>query len=122
MDKKTDMPDAMVFLPKSAPVINGKVYIMGGLNNLVSSEMQIYDLKTDTWTKGPDMPTARYSSAAVAYKDKILVFGGCTGADFANNQLPTTKVEEYDVYGGNPPKAVSAKGKSASLWGSIKAR
>jgi hypothetical protein len=120
--KKTDMPDAMLFLPKSAPVINGKVYIMGGLNNLVSSKMQIYDLKTDTWTKGLDMPTARYSSAAVAHKNKIFVFGGATGADFANNQMPTPKVEEYDIYGGNPPKAINAKGKMPSTWGTLKAK
>ena len=121
--KKADMPEKGAFFPKSAPIIDGKVYVIGGYQAGVAiADVQIYDPQKDEWTKGPDMPTARYGSAVVAYKDKIFVFGGATGADFAKNQLPTPKVEEYDVNGGNPPKSVSAEGKSATQWGSIKAK
>ena len=116
------MPDSMLFLPKSAPVINGKVYVIGGYgnNDLPSSEMQIYDLKTDTWTKGPDMPTARYALATTAVNGVIYAFCGATGVDFLNNQMWVSKVEGYDTGEVVFNQAVDADGKATTSWGMIK--
>jgi len=118
--KKTNMPNPMVFIHKSAPIIDGKAYIIGGYgNNLPRSEMQIYDFKTDTWEKGHDMPTARYGSAVASYKNRIYVFGGATGADFVNNQIWTSKVEEYEI-SVEDPKLVDTNNKIKASWGNIK--
>jgi len=114
------MPNPMVFIHKSAPIIDGKAYIIGGYgNNLPRSEMQIYDFKTDTWEKGHDMPTARYGSAVASYKNRIYVFGGATGADFVNNQIWTSKVEEYEI-SVEDPKLVDTNNKIKASWGNIK--
>lgn len=48
--------------------------------------VEVYDTKTDTWTSGPSMPTARHGLAAPAIGDKIYVIGGGPEPDisFAN--------------------------------------
>ena len=64
----------------------GKIYVMGGSSITIHPEgrvkflrsMEIYDPKLDTWTRGPDMPTARALSA-VAWEGKIYAIGGFNG-------------------------------------------
>jgi RNA polymerase sigma factor (sigma-70 family) len=118
--KKADMIQGACFIPRTAPVIDGKAYVIGGSHNWTpQSKMQVYDPKKDEWTNVPDMPTARYSVIATTYKDKIYVFGGSTTVDIViRNSMSILEV--YDVNGGNPPKAVSARDKLPSGWGKIK--
>jgi RNA polymerase sigma factor (sigma-70 family) len=118
--KKADMLKRAVFIHRNAPIIDEKIYIIGGYSSGEAvSDIQIYDPKKDDWAKGPDMPTARYSPAAAAYKDKIYIFGGSTTADFANANSVSV-VEEYDVNSGNPTRVINADGKLPSSWGQKK--
>ncbi|NMB99195.1 MAG: hypothetical protein GYA35_02820, partial [Thermoanaerobaculaceae bacterium] len=56
---------------------NGKIYVFGGNEN--DGEVNttyIYDIATDTWTQGANMPTGRYLCTAVEVGGKIYVMGG----------------------------------------------
>lgn len=56
---------------------NGKIYVFGGNEN--DSELKttyIYDIATDSWSQGADMPTGRYLNSAVELDGKIYVMGG----------------------------------------------
>lgn len=56
---------------------NGKIYVFGGNENDAETKTTyIYDIATDTWTQGADMPTGRYLSTAVVVDGKIYVMGG----------------------------------------------
>ncbi|NMB99734.1 MAG: hypothetical protein GYA35_05570, partial [Thermoanaerobaculaceae bacterium] len=69
-------------LPKSmywsaSCAYNGKIYVFGGNEN--DGEVNttyIYDIATDTWTQGANMPTGRYICTAVEVGGKIYVMGG----------------------------------------------
>ncbi|HOZ39029.1 MAG TPA: S8 family serine peptidase, partial [Anaerolineaceae bacterium] len=65
---------------------NGKIYAIGGINNVNSVEE--YDPQTDTWTTKAPMPTGRYDlGVAAAANGKIYAIGG---------QNAGNAVEEYD--------------------------
>lgn len=77
--KKADMPTARSF--HSAAVVNGKVYVMGGMTRTESStnllqDVAIYDPATDSWSAGAPMPHARYGHTATVMGSKIYVVGG----------------------------------------------
>lgn len=57
---------------------DGKLYKIGGYNGAAQPWLDIYDIGTDTWTQGPDMPGARYWIDAVAIDGKIYCAGGYT--------------------------------------------
>ena len=70
--------------PGSA-VYGGKIYFVGGAhyqddNAVPQKTLEVYDEKTNTWTKLADMPVARdhISSAVVVMGTRILVLGGET--------------------------------------------
>jgi len=61
--------------------VDGKIYVIGGVprygeeNN--QTTVDVYDPTTDTWSKGPDLRTARHGHTAVPTPDgKIYVVGG----------------------------------------------
>ncbi len=60
---------------------DGRIYVVGGYESYTGSfaqkDVQIYDPKTDTWTMGPRLKTARGNHAVVATPDgKIYAIGG----------------------------------------------
>jgi len=61
---------------------NGKIYVFGGIsedsagNTIALNTVYIYDPATNTWTRGADMPTARYLPTASAVNGKIYVIAG----------------------------------------------
>ncbi|MBM3237095.1 sigma-70 family RNA polymerase sigma factor [Candidatus Poribacteria bacterium] len=87
--KKADMPTARGIF--SASVVNGKIYAIGGTQNLVGpiSTVEEYDPAADKWTKKADMPTARQSFSTSVVDGKIYAIGGWSGPFH-------TTVEEYD--------------------------
>jgi N-acetylneuraminic acid mutarotase len=91
--QKTDMPTARDFLSPSSPVVDGKIYVIGGVAFVggSSSTVEEYDPVTDTWTQKADMPTPRDSMATVAVDEKIYVIGGSTDGSEGLNV-----VEQYD--------------------------
>ena len=71
-----------------------KVYVFGGFASMnVLNTTQIYDIATNTWTKGAPMPDARTASSAAYYDayGKIYVIGG-----FDASVNPTSQTWEYD--------------------------
>ncbi len=80
---------------------NGKIYIFGGNSSWNPEGLTtlnttfIYDPATDTWTRGANMPTARYLATATEVNGKIYVIGGRT-LDASGSGGPVDANEEYD--------------------------
>jgi N-acetylneuraminic acid mutarotase len=85
-------------IPRSeitAAVLNGKIYVIGGLNaagkNL--ADVEVYDQGTDKWsnTTIAPLPESRDHAAAAAYNGKLYVVGG-----YDNMRKPSNKLFVYD--------------------------
>ncbi|MEM7309398.1 MAG: IPT/TIG domain-containing protein [Planctomycetota bacterium] len=63
----------------SAEVVDGKLYLMGGLEAGSEGRVQIYDPVLDTWTVGADMPWGGGSASSAAIGGQIYVAGGIVG-------------------------------------------
>jgi N-acetylneuraminic acid mutarotase len=75
--RKADMPTARGWIQPSSPVVDGKIYVIGGWDGSKSiSTVEEYDPVTDTWTRKSDMPTRRCTMATVALDGKIYAIGG----------------------------------------------
>jgi N-acetylneuraminic acid mutarotase len=59
-----------------APVVNGKIYVIGGANGNIFSFVDEYNPKADRWRKKADAPGARARSTASVVDGKIYVIGG----------------------------------------------
>lgn len=63
-------------------VLNGKIYAVGGLEGAErvrcadSRALEVYDPLANTWTRLPDMPTARHALAAAGHAGRIYALGG----------------------------------------------
>ena len=59
-----------------------KVVAAGGYDgkNLFSTTTEIYDLATDSWSKGTPLPMALAWAAVVPYETTFLVVGGKSGS------------------------------------------
>ena len=91
--QKADMPTAR--WAASGCELNGKIYVIGGAQNLSSclNSVEVYDPSTDTWdTTKADMPTARTELCVAAVNGKIYVIGGAT----AHSGPTLGTVEVYD--------------------------
>ena len=76
--------------------INNKVYVFGGRSSLtdttaVSGAARVYDVATNSWSSGADMPAPRYQMAAGYYNGKIYLAGGTS-----TNNSAQTNLWEYD--------------------------
>lgn len=62
---------------------NGKLYVMGGYpsNRVTSRTVQIYDIASDRWTFGPQLPQPNNHGMAAAVSGKIYLIGGQLTAD-----------------------------------------
>jgi N-acetylneuraminic acid mutarotase len=90
---KADMPIARVNMVGSSAVVDGRVYVIGGDNEVTwgSRTVQEYDPATDTWTLKADMPTPRWSLATCAVDGKIYAIGGAP-----DSYTGLSVVEQYD--------------------------
>ena len=77
---KKEMPISRFYF--GLGVVGGKVYLIGGTTGLGDGQEQridrldIYDPATDTWAKGPKMPTRRDPGGVVVVGTRIYVIGG----------------------------------------------
>ncbi|MAB79413.1 MAG: hypothetical protein CMJ89_08670, partial [Planctomycetes bacterium] len=60
----------------SGEVVDGKWYLIGGLNGGSEGKVQIYDPVTDQWSLGADMPWGAGSVSTAVIDDKIYAAGG----------------------------------------------
>lgn len=92
--RKADMPTARGFLPTSASVLNGKIYITGGTgNSSVLDKVEEYDPSTDSWTTRAPLLNSRWGHSAEVVGGKIYVMGGCTAGPAGE---ATASMEIYD--------------------------
>ena len=59
---------------------NGKLYLLGGYpaSRQTSRTVQVYDIASDTWTLGPDLPAPNNHGMAASVNGKIYLIGGQT--------------------------------------------
>jgi N-acetylneuraminic acid mutarotase len=74
----------------SAGVINGKLYVAGRKNPLVST-LEVYDPATNTWVARAGMPTPRWGTGAGVVNGVLYVMGGTTDGSeaFRTNEAYT---------------------------------
>jgi len=97
------MPEPLA-RPATATGRDGNIYLFGGVGaTAVSNATFIYHPRTNTWTEGANMPTAREGAQAIALPNgRIVVIGGesrgmsggCT-ADLCQDGTVYSTVEEY---------------------------
>ena len=72
-------------------VINGKIYIPGGVTlgspNFVNNDLLEYDPANNTWTAKASMPTPSACGATEVIDDKLYVVTGCDGSSVFRNWL-----------------------------------
>ena len=79
---------------------NGKIYVLGGypFTGISSNVVQVYDIATDSWQFGPQLPQPNNHGMAAAVNGKIYLLGGQT----TNDQDGATAVNT--VYELDPAK------------------
>jgi hypothetical protein len=62
---------------------NGELYMMGGYpsSRETSRTVQVYDIASDTWSVGPELPLPNNHGMAASVGGKIYLIGGQTSAD-----------------------------------------
>lgn len=68
-----------------AEVVDGKLYLIGGLGFGSAGKLQIYDPVTDMWTVGKDLPWAGGSVSTALIDGKIYAAGGIVGNTTVDN-------------------------------------
>jgi hypothetical protein len=79
----------------SAVHLNGKIYVFGGIHGAggaigVLNTTWIYDIASDSWTQGANLPRALFGSAVGVVNGEIYVAGG------ADLNIPYNSAYQYD--------------------------
>jgi len=71
-------PKPILRLLATCAVVDGKVYVIGGIarNDESTSVVEEFDPSTDQWASGASMPTPRAMASAVTIDGRIYIFGG----------------------------------------------
>ncbi len=69
----------------AAEVYDGKLYLIGGLDNGADGKVQIYDPVLDSWSAGTDMPWAGGSVSTALLDGLIYAAGGIVGSQTVDN-------------------------------------
>jgi N-acetylneuraminic acid mutarotase len=80
----------------AAAAVGDRIFVVGGSRGgrdepRSSAVLEVFDVRTGRWSRGPDMPTARHHHGAAALGGRIYVAGGRTDDD-----LSTDAVERFD--------------------------
>jgi hypothetical protein len=91
------MPDAQATMGSAVySPVNNKVYVFGGesaVPSVVSNATRIYDIASDTWSAGANMPQVRHFMASGYYNGKIYLVAGYNTRNASGAQA---QVWEYD--------------------------
>lgn len=92
----------------ATPLRDGRVLVAGGVfttgccQKTALSSTEFYNPLSNTWTRGPQMRTARYSHTATPLDDgKVLVLGG-NGDAVAHSQLASAEIYDPATNGWTP--------------------
>ena len=91
-------------------MINGKLYVAGGLNGsgIITGAVEVYDPATNTWSALASMPTAVVNAASVALNGQLYVFGGNNGTDLAIVQVYDPHKNKWKILPTSMPAALSS--------------
>ena len=65
-----------------------KVFSIGGFDNRSwLSTVEVYDVASNTWTDGVNLPLPLYGAAAIPFEDTFLVIGGRSNSTFFNDKV-----------------------------------
>jgi N-acetylneuraminic acid mutarotase len=102
-------------------VIGNRFYAVGGASTAllrhprVYRVLDVYDFRSDRWTKAPPMPSARHHLGAAAVGGRLYVVGGRS-----NRSLAMNAVERFDPATGKweqlEPLPLGAGGLEAVSW------
>ncbi len=68
----------------AAEVIDGKLYLFGGLGSGSEGKVQIYDPVANAWASGSDIPFAAGSASTALINGKVYLAGGIIGSATTN--------------------------------------
>ncbi len=76
----------------AAPVIDGKIYLIGGWSYTgsvlgITNRVEIYDTVTNTWSNGPSLPMPIDDHLTVVLDNAIYVIGGKISPDVRTNAV-----------------------------------
>jgi N-acetylneuraminic acid mutarotase len=92
----------------AAAELDGKIYAVGGLGGRPDAN-EIYDLVTDRWSLGADLPAGTDHAWAVSLGGRLYVGGGTSNRVFSYDPSSDTWTEVASstfVHGGTPAAAV----------------
>jgi len=69
----------------AAEVVNGKLYLFGGIGAGSEGKAQIFDPYTELWTLGPNIPFATGSASTALINGKVYLAGGIVGGTTVAN-------------------------------------
>ena len=86
-----------VYSTNGAQVIDGKVYVSGGVSRRWSEEsgryflehlaaLNVYDPATNTWTRKRDMPITSIHGLSAVYRNKLYVATYCYDSSFCGEE------------------------------------
>ncbi|HYF63473.1 MAG TPA: kelch repeat-containing protein [Herpetosiphonaceae bacterium] len=105
----------------AAEVVNGKLYLFGGLGS-GQGKVQIYNPATNQWSLGADMPFAAGSSASALIGGQVYVAGGIVGSATTNrmaryNPATNTWAELATMPQGRNHAAAATDGSKLYVFG-----
>ena len=64
-----------------------KVVAVGGFYGSYLSTVEVYDVASNTWSNGVDLPVKLYLAAVVPFEDTFLVIGGKSGSSVFSDKV-----------------------------------
>jgi N-acetylneuraminic acid mutarotase len=121
-ETKAPMPTARGQM--TATAVNGKIYVIGGiedpLNGRISNLNEVYDPATNTWTTKLPIPYGVYSHCSAAMDNKIYVISGQSDDRGQSgslggplNQIYNTETNTWTL-GAAPPQPAHRSGAAAT--------
>ena len=82
----------------AAAAVDGKAYVVGGLNGFAQTldTEEVYDPETDAWTQATPLPVPLHHAMAAVFGGDLYVFGGFTNITFT----PTSAAWKLDIKEG----------------------
>src|SRR5918992_3554218 len=96
---------------------NGKIYVMGGYpsSRVSSSTVQIYDIASDRWQLGPELPQPNNHGMAAAVNGRIYLIGGQVTDDQQGESAVATVYELDPAMGAWIQKAPMPTARSGGV-------
>jgi N-acetylneuraminic acid mutarotase len=72
----------------------GKIYVAGGWETVIHDTLYIYDIISNTWSQGANLPDIVWAAFLGAWDGKLYLVGGTRLGD---PYLPVNRVDVYDI-------------------------